>query len=223
MADMNYEPIEKLTEELSSKVKDLKSGKLSHNEVNELVKTAQEVYNRMVILEFQIYEKGDFSNKESKEILKEEELTDDKEEEIVMPEFNLNMTEEVEIDVNEELENLEIEPVSEPEVIEEPVLEATADIAENMTEVPLATVAERFENAPISDISKGYSLNEKFQFMRVFTGNNSQQFSALVETLNNSSNLNTALQLFENSVSKPEGEDMAVYDSFKELIIRRFS
>ncbi|GEM_PF-1018645 len=302
MANMNYLPIEKLTEKLSLNIKALKAGELNHTQVNELVKTAQEVYNRMVILEFQMHEKRTVlepnteSDEESEKTLFTALEEQAEEAETEMPEFNLNINEEIEeisapethseeaqtptseLTISEseigssepktaepepELKSADpeiIKPVSqeqtpiseiiepepkpvtsesEPEIqspelildslepvtesIPEAVKEAVVEMAETSGGGGSESLAEKFENAPIASISKAYSLNEKFQFMRVLTGNNSEQFNALVEVLDNSSSLTSAITLFENSVPLPEGEDRVVYDNFRELISRRFS
>ncbi|MFK7757987.1 MAG: hypothetical protein AB8B53_13740, partial [Flavobacteriales bacterium] len=55
---MDYSPLEKLTKQLEEQVTTLKSGQMNPSELHGLVRTAREVYERLVILEFQSLEQA---------------------------------------------------------------------------------------------------------------------------------------------------------------------
>jgi len=204
MAKKDYTPLEKLTSELNSKVKQLKSGELTPNEVSGLVKSSLEVYNRLIVLEFQMHESSSSTAAENEVIEEEPALESQEKEEENMPEFDFNMSKEQPKEeakkeiVKEESASVDaLKPVK--NTVQEPKTEKAPESPEDTIKEDLqgGSLAEKFENAPIKDISKAFSLNEKFQFMRVF---------------------------FNQNVNAPDGEeDKEVYESFKELILRRFN
>ena len=220
---MDYLPLEKIAEDLLHKIKTLKSGEMSANELGELVSSARDVYERLVILEFQALEKKSFSGENPTPFA----IDTDSEAVDILPEKTPEPPEEiVEEIVIEEIKIESVITASEEEVIEEetpPLVEAvTTEIEEEESE-PIESIAEKFENAPIENISKSISLNEKFQFIRVLCQNNSKSFQSLLDQLNESKSEKEALDTFSNLIPQPAAEEeIEVYDKFKELIKRRF-
>ncbi len=223
---MDYSPLEKLADELQSKIKNLKSGNMKPDEVSGLVKSAREVYERLVILEFQANEKKEPKSQEIPAFKIETEEPSDKESTLDVEE------EEIVIESTKDLESsnpeikIDVPTPKQPEAIEKK--EKVPVVAETVIEVlekeeESESLAEKFEHAPIEDIAKSISLNEKFQFIRVLCGNNSQTFNALLERINASGDEASALKTFSSLIPQPEEEDdKDVYEKFQELIKRRF-
>ncbi len=244
---MDYLPLEKVTEDLLDQVKKLKSGSLTHQELEGLSDQAREVYERLVILAFQAGEKELNSAKEhtpfriettpQAEDEKIEESSEEQEETVLEEpeqEVEIKVEEEIAEDIKEETSavQIEIETPETQEITEEAEVEKDEKIKqeaqkeEPKTEVATEateSLAEKFEKAPIENISKSISLNEKFQFIRVLCQNNAQKYDALIEKLRGCESENEALNLFAQLIKKPEPEQEAlVYEKFEDLIRRRF-
>jgi len=223
---MDYTPLEKLVGDLQSHVSSLKTGKMNSDEVSELVKAAREVYERLVVLEFQVLEKRkNTSIAEEAQPFKIE--TGGLESQISIGEPARELVKE-ELSVSSKLEET---PINNEFVSEETSNDNNTDDSidgekekkTNESGDGSESIAERFENAPIEDISKSISLNEKFQFIRVLCQNNSKTFENLLEKINSSVNEESALNLLSSSIPEPESDDdKNIYEKFVELIKRRF-
>jgi len=112
---------------------------------------------------------------------------------------------------------------SAPDVITEEQVVTETKTEETQPEPESASLLEQFENAPIEDIAKSISLNEKFQFIRVLCANNAKGFDALLEHINKCTSEKHALDTFTSSIPEPDAdEDKLVYEKFMDLIKRRF-
>lgn len=240
---MDYTPLEKIAEGLLAKINSLKSGQMKPEEVSDLVESARNVYERLVVLEFQAHEKNNASKKETElktfkieteEPLNQISIIDAIEEASTTQEEKENLksvSNQIKIDIPDPVPLIEEKEVEKPiekveEVLEEEAAEKEAIVIPESTEPETdesETLAEKFENAPIEDIAKSISLNEKFQFIRVLCGNNSKAFEMLLEQINKCPDEGSALKMFGSSIPLPEAEDdKAVYEKFQELIKRKF-
>jgi len=228
---MDYLPLEKVAAELLKKIQTLKSGEMASTELSGLVDSSRDVYERLVILEFQALEKKTAPAKELKPFKIDTETT---EKPAVSEEINiqeeveekkaLEKKKQVKI-TTEEPEETEA-PVEKVVTAEEKVVPKAKPVerAEPKPEVESKeTIAEKFENAPIESIAKSITLNEKFQFIRVLCGNNSQNFEILLGKIRESADEKSALNTFSTLITKPSiEEEIEVYEKFEELIKRRF-
>ena len=227
---MDYLPLEKVAAELLKKIQTLKSGEMASTELSGLVGSARDVYERLVVLEFQALEKQTAPVKEPKPFKID---TESSEKPAVSKEINTQEVEEKKAPEKKKPVKITTE---EPEGTEAPVEKVVAaeekeapkakpvERAEPKPEVESKkTIAEKFENAPIESIAKSITLNEKFQFIRVLCGNNSQNFQILLDKIRESADEKSALNTFSTLITKPSiEEEIEVYEKFEELIKRRF-
>lgn len=217
---MDYLPLENLAANLLKKIQTLKSGDMAAKELTDLVSSSRDVYERLVILEFQALEKKT-APAEKAESFKIDTETVSK------------TTEDASISVQEkEQEGEIIKPIKiitekpttiEPAVKEGVVIKQNEPLKPESESDSRESVAEKFENAPIENIAKSISLNEKFQFIRVLCGNNAQNFQTLLDKIGESTDEKEALNIFSSLISKPSiEEDLEIYEKFEELIKRRF-
>jgi hypothetical protein len=85
-----------------------------------------------------------------------------------------------------------------------------------------ASLAQKLEGSPISDLKKNISLNQRFQFCKdLFKGNN-QEYEEMVEKLNNT-NKDEALRILDvlNNKYSWNSDSNAVRD-FTDLVNRRY-
>lgn len=233
---MDYTPLEKLSASLNERISALKSGKMNPEELSGLVASAREVYERLVVLEYQAFEKSKLAHAELEatpfkidtssepdEALSEPEPVEEKPKEEEEPEI----TNDVVVSQKEPTveEPIKIDSVKAPEAPEVKEEEGSEPLSEKtkQAEPEAASIAEKFEQAPIEDIAKSISLNEKFQFIRVLCHNNAKNFETLLERVNNSTHEEEALKTFATLIPLPENDDdLQVYEKFQELIKRRF-
>ena len=228
---MDYLPLEKVAAELLKKIQSLKSGEMASTELPGLVDSSRDVYERLVILEFQALEKKTAPVKELKPFKIDTEATE-------------NPAVSKEINIQEEVEEKKVlekkkpvkiaieEPAETETIVDESVTTKEKETpktkpvesAEQKPEVESKkTIAEKFENAPIESIAKSITLNEKFQFIRVLCGNNAQNFQILLDKIRESTDEKSALNTFSTLITKPSiEEEIEVYEKFEELIKRRF-
>ncbi len=86
------------------------------------------------------------------------------------------------------------------------------------------SLADRFKNAPISDLRAAIGLNERANFIRdLFHGNREAYFQTL-EQLNAAHDYQEAVVYLENSVKEAYGwnEQHETVQAFMELVYRRF-
>lgn len=220
LEQMDYLPLENLAADLLKKIQTLKSGDMAAKELTDLVSSSRDVYERLVILEFQALEK-------------KTALVEKAESFKIDTETVSKTTEDAPISVQEkEHEGEIIKPIKiitekpatiEPAVKEGVVIKQNEPLKPESESDSRESVAEKFENAPIENIAKSISLNEKFQFIRVLCGNNAQNFQTLLDKIGESTNEKEALNIFSSLISKPSiEEDLEMYEKFEELIKRRF-
>ncbi len=227
LEQMDYLPLEKVAAELLKKIQTLKSGEMASTELSSLIDSSRDVYERLVVLEFQYLEKKPAPVQELKPFKIETEAR-----ERPVAETGINIQEELE--EREELEKkkpIKITIEGSEASVEKgvPAKEKKASKAkpvESAEEKPelesKETIAEKFENAPIKSIAQSITLNEKFQFIRVLCGNNAQNFQILLDKIRESKDEKSALNIFSTLITKPSvEEEIEVYEKFEELIKRR--
>jgi hypothetical protein len=224
---MDYLPLEKVAAELLKKIQTLKSGEMASTEISGLVDSSRDVYERLVVLEFQALEKKIAPVQELKPFKID---TEARERPAAEKEINIQEAEEERKEL-EKKKPIKI-TIEEPEASVEKVVPAKEKEASKAKPVESAeekpeleskeTIAEKFENAPIESIAQSITLNEKFQFIRVLCGNNAQNFQILLDKIRESKDEKSALNIFSTLITKPSiEEEIEVYEKFEELIKRR--
>jgi hypothetical protein len=85
------------------------------------------------------------------------------------------------------------------------------------------SLSEKIEHAPIPDLKKAISINQRFQFSKELFKNNSQEYEVAIEKLNSTSR-DEAMKMLDNLKSKFSWSDESiVVNDFRELVDRRHS
>lgn len=234
LMEKEFSSIAVLAESVQTGVKNLEAGNMTLEDLETLSSQAAELHERLAVLKYKAYD----------QLVKGESITDSSSEEqastikISVPKNQINL-----MDVIEEEEKKE-EPVDEPSSngefsfsIEEEEIEAAIE------EVPLAapkkpqtpakpepeesgelpgSLAEKLGKTAIADLKKSIGLNQKFQIIStLFNGDNSG-YDSFVEQINSSSNLENAMQSFNQKKSQLDwDEEDKTYLQLLELVERR--
>lgn len=234
---VKFRHLNEIAAHLHERLNDMQSGNLEKDQLEELTELSRELYERLVVLRFKVYDneaKADHPSLVFDEPLAEIppqmpisfRLSETKPEALVNQVSLIDAIEEA----------TKSQPVSEPVKTEEPVNKPTEQKPFNHFNSSSESVAEKFaktlphqgslaqkhESTPISDLKKAITLNQRFQFSKeLFKGNN-QDYEVTIERINSTSR-EEAMKTLETLRSKYSwnNESPAAID-FVELIERRF-
>jgi hypothetical protein len=86
------------------------------------------------------------------------------------------------------------------------------------------SVASKLQNNPISDIKKAIGINEKFQFINELCKGNIQDYNEIINSLNNFSSKDEALEYYQQLKEKYSwSDDLESAKTLLDIIIRRYS
>lgn len=237
--------MEGLLENLTGAMAQLKEGKLELEALESITKDAQDLYERLVVLRFQAYEKlqekkssvsepsKDFSFRiDAKDEFLENQtsLIDAIEEASKEPSVETQGAEQNELapeikfeDIPAEVEEKVSEPApkekqAKPEKAEPKVAAKEVDKNEETEDKSLAA---KLQKSPIEDLKKAISLNQKFQFISAFFGGNSNTYDAFISEVNDAGDLKKAKKIIQSAIGERDEEDQ-VASMFMELVERRY-
>lgn len=223
----DYKNIKELISAISTSIEEMEAGKLSANNLTELLEDSRNLHERIAILQYLSF-KEEVSNelkqktpkiKQEKAIqsnfqlnfgLAEKEEGEEDEKEIYPNQINL-------IDAIEEQGEVTTIPAKEADENKKSVNEKFAKSAE------APTLAQKLSSKPIGKIKDSIALNEKFLFMNdLFQGENSF-YNESIDQLDSFNNLVEATKFFQDLKTKFEWtEEMESVTKFFALIERRF-
>lgn len=209
---------------IKSKVKELESGKLNQDGLNDLIKDCSELLEQLYILRYKAYEeavsgktasepKGAFkldlgANKIENQISlidaieeAQKERESAKSEQIEAPAFEMNLSETVvEEDKKEETESEKVEEskseIKEAVEVSSPVGNDSLSINEKMQAAGNApSLGERLQQSAIENLNSAIGLNQKFLFINELFDENTDEYLSAVERLNSKNNLPEAMEI----------------------------
>lgn len=209
-----YETIPQLINKIKSKADLLEQGKLSVEEITELLKHSTDLHERIAILRYKLVEDKNVSQ----ENIIETKVDDSTKEEYETPSlFTFNVKPKNEEFIHPNQTNLLDQIESEKKNVS--VNEKLAE-----TKKEQKTVAEKLQKSPIQDLRKVIGLNQKFLFMNdLFEGEKSNYDEAL-DKLNTFDSFDEANDYISEIKAKYnwENETESVI-SFVELVERRYA
>jgi hypothetical protein len=248
---VKYKRLKEIISELKSQIETIDSGKLSREEIENAAELGRELYERLVVIRHKAYDhlvKGDdissaepapipFKVPEIKHEVSpnqislidaiqelapetiEEKIPAVAKSEVIVPEVK---TPEVKMP---EVKIPESKPAHTPHIAKPVQTTSAESIHERLSrDIPKKeSLSEKIEHAPIPDLKKAISINQRFQFSKELFKNNSQEYEVAIEKLNSTSR-DEAMRMLDNLKSKFSWSDeSAVVNDFRELVDRRHS
>lgn len=237
--------MEGLLENLTGAMTQLEEGKLELKALESITNDAQELYERLVVLRYQAYEKlqeknpsdeqptKDFSfridakdefleNQTSlidaiEEASKEPAVeTSDPEQSIKTPNIKFK---DMPFELEKEVENTA--PADADEKPESTQTQVVAKTPKNKEESEDKSLAAKLQKSPIEDLKNAISLNQKFQFISTFFGGNSKTYDAFISEVNDAGDLKKAKKIIQSAIGERDEEDQVTV-MFMELVERRY-
>jgi hypothetical protein len=239
-----FTSMEGLLENLTKAMSQLKEGKLEVEALESITDDARDLYERLVVLRFQAYEK--LQDKEGSSASSKDEFSFRIDSRDVLLENQTSL-----IDAIEEAskEPVKVEPPQKPQTsapeikFEETPVETIEDtkaktVAPNDQEaegLPAPkkepdpkneeskdkSLAAKLQKTPIEDLKKAISLNQKFQFISAFFGGNSNTYDKFITEVNQAKDLKEAKKIVTTTIGDRDEEDQ-VANMFMELVERRY-
>jgi hypothetical protein len=239
---VKYKRLKEIISELKSQIETIDSGKLSREEIENAAELGRELYERLVVIRHKAYDhlvKGEdssptepspipFKIAEAKPEVSPNQISLIDAIQELAPETLEEKTPEPAAPVFKMPEVKQ--PENKPSQIQTPIVKtgptASAEsIHERLSrDIPKKeSLAEKIEHAPIADLKKAISINQRFQFSKELFKNNSQEYEVAIEKLNSTSR-DEAMKMLANLSSKFSWSDEStVVNDFRELVDRRHS
>lgn len=240
-----YMNITTLAASLNEMAQKLEKGKLKPEEITTMLGHAQQLYERMVVLNFQAFaaEGAPFAEAEAME----EPVPNELNEPAGQPQAIVEIAAEVEItaEAEEEAEAQEEEPAEEnaaerpafrfgaPQVapnqislidsIEE-IKRMESSINDQFKEAGSKTLSHKLKKTPIANLKTAIGINMRFQFTTALFANDAEAYSAAIEKLNTFTSFLEADEYVQNTLKNRYDWEMKSPSAkqFLELVERRY-
>ncbi len=242
-----YMNITTLAASLNEMAQKLEKGRLKPEEITEMLGHAQQLYERMVVLNFQAFaaEGAPFAEAETSEEMARNEVNE--------PEVHKAPMEEMPVEQNSAEEEVNDSPPDEPE--EEPVEENAAErpafrfgapqvapnqislidsieeikrmessINDQFKDAGAKTLSHKLKKSPISDLKTAIGINLRFQFTTALFSSDAEAYNAAIEKLNKFTSYLEADEYVENTLKNRYDWEMKnpTVKQFIELVERRY-
>jgi hypothetical protein len=234
MSSSNYKNLKEILNSLSQSLDALESGKLSVEQLSEVLEDARELHERIAILQYL----SNLPKKEEKvEKAEEKVVTPPRkpmnftfafdEEPVVVPTNQTNLLDAIEKELIPEEPKVEFKAeIDTPkEQIEEAAKQNSESLNDKFSELAeKSSLADKLSKKPIEDLVKAIGLNQKFLFMNdLFEGENNYY----KEAITNLNSFNSFIEADEyiNTLRSRHGWETsnATVKEFVELVERRYS
>jgi hypothetical protein len=245
----HFIPLQSLAQQLADQLNGLYSGKNKKDSLEQMVNNSRELYERLIVLRHKAYEQEvQPVQQTTPEIempvftLELEDSVESRVEEIPTMEPETTFSFEMEEATKPAEETVQVDEVNEPEIdtrqvnlmdmIEEVIQEKTTPPAEENTPIislneilaqqqTQHTILKALEKAPIEDLKKSITMNQRFQFARELFKGDSEQYELCISELNNASS-DKAFDVLENMKRKWNWDTTSIaYIELEELVQRR--
>lgn len=242
MGKTSYQNITDLIDQLNNKLKELNEGNLEIGQVESMVENSKELYERLVVLRYKVYEKyGDPTEADIKKVEEETpfDFTDlsEPEQQIEEP---ITVAEKKEIPaepIQEEKESIDISHDIQPgfDFTAEPEEEKALSLHEKIesTEESLhdklkidedeLSLRKQLQNTPIKDIKSEITIARRFEYISILFNGDSDAYDKAIEDLNSCSDASQArIKLNEYSTTYEWDLENKAIIKFVELVERRY-
>ena len=251
MGKTSYKSTQELIKHLSESIEDLNNGHLDARELEELVVSSRDLYERLLILRFKAFDKGILNEATEEKQVKQEEVVestttvsendepsfdftieeDEKQEEQAGFDFTIEEENETESNeesviqhIKEEETNMEVEPVSfDTDDTENEPQEEDSSLNDLFKTEADSSLRKKLQNSPISDIKTHISIAKKFEYINNMFGGDSTAYDNAIDTLNNEENESTAKKKLDDYSKEYNWdlEDKSIIN-FIELVARKY-
>jgi len=241
----HFIPLQSLAQQLADQLNGLYSGKNKKDSLEQMVNNSRELYERLIVLRHKAYEQEVQPIQQESIEVEMPVFTlnmESQENEVPAMEPETAISFEIEEEVSAIPTPIEIEVEAEPEtdtrqvnlmdMIEEVIQEKTSTPAEENTPIislneilaqqqTQHTILKALEKAPIEDLKKSITMNQRFQFARELFKGDSEQYELSISELNNASS-EKAMEVLDN-MKRKWGWDITsiAYIELEELVQRR--
>jgi hypothetical protein len=181
MDEFNFKSLEKLASELKEGVFKINSGDLSSEDILSLLDSSRQLHERLAILQYLLEKEP---KKESgSETKNKVESTDVEENQINLIDVIVEeeaKTEKADINISNDIKS----------------------VNEIHSDSPQTSLADKFGQQPISDLTKEIGINEKYLITESLFSGDSQACSTAIKDLNEFQNMDQASDFLKNTLSK---------------------
>jgi hypothetical protein len=245
----HFIPLQSLAQQLADQLNGLYSGKNKKDSLEQMVNNSRELYERLIVLRHKAYEQEVQPVQQTTPEIELPVFTLELEDSIESPVEETPTMEpetafvfEMEEATEPAEETIQVDDVNEPELdtrqvnlmdmIEEVIQEKTTPPAEENTPIislneilaqqqTQHTILKALEKAPIEDLKKSITMNQRFQFARELFKGDSEQYELCISELNNASS-DKAFDVLENMKRKWNWDTTSIaYIELEELVQRR--
>ncbi len=241
----HFIPLQSLAQQLADQLNGLYSGKNKKDSLEQMVNNSRELYERLIVLRHKAYEQEVQPIQQESIEVEMPVFTlnmESQENEVPAMEPETSIAFETEEEVSAIPAPIEIEIEAEPEtdtrqvnlmdMIEEVIQEKTSTPAEENTPIislneilaqqqTQHTILKALEKAPIEDLKKSITMNQRFQFARELFKGDSEQYELSISELNNASS-EKAMEVLDNMKRKWGWDTTSIaYIELEELVQRR--
>jgi hypothetical protein len=238
--DNAFRKLNQLVSELQRNIEQLGEGSLPVDQLEQMVNTTREMYERLVVIRHKVYDSIVNPIESHRELQAAQEepsspatpiAENNKAHEIIEQPINFRidpLTEKTNqfnlLDAIEEASNTNAVTAMPEVIVNTPSsVSAPESLHERLAKSVgyHESVADKLENSPIADLKKAITLNQRFQFSKeLFKGNN-QDYELAIEKLNNGSR-EDAFNHIQNLKSKYTwSNESEIVADFIELVERR--
>ena len=191
-----YISLEELVSQLNNNVKDLKVGKLSTEEICDMLDVSRNIYERITILRYKAFEAA--SNKDGKDV------------------YSLEKGNLEGYDHENDDEKPQTDLISS--------IQEVTGAPTKKTKAKVRSIAESLQSVPLTSVGEGLTILDRANFTSTLFSNDDILFNDMLDLVDGCSNINSASKVFNSSI-KTRGnsnEIEAALDSFNKRIKRRF-
>jgi len=230
-AENSYTSIRHLAEELKQAALSLEEGNLTVSDLETMVENSRNLYERLVVLRHFAYQK-EVDERVEEPITMEIPFSINTDE-TVENETLISATPEAPVPVVEESENV-LEPTT--PTAQTSLIDAIDELSEEdndekkeekslvdqfADEQAVVSLADKLVKAPIEDLAKAITLNQKFIFISELFGDASQ-YEQAIEALNHCTDFEGAMEVLQQWTNLDAWKEGDSAKEFHDLLQRRF-
>ncbi len=224
MSENNYLSLVDLAKSLNKKASKLEKGKLSLEELNEMLENSRDVYERLTVLRYKaLLEKKEIAEELVSENVSSQEEIEEKVEESSFA-FKFDIENEESLDISPNQKNL-IDEINEIGTDSAPVSEETSvNDKYALTPDKEESLAEKLTKTKITDLKDGIALNQKFLFMNDLFSGEKIEYDKALDKLNNCETMVEAKAYLSSEIESKHNWDneSSSVQQFISLLERKF-
>lgn len=223
MSKNNYLSLNELAKSLNKKASKLEKGKLSLDELNEMLDNSRDIYERLTVLRYKaILEKNELVEELSaSQVNSQEEIEEKVEESSFAFKFDIEKEETLEISPNQKNLIDEINEIGDP-ISEGEDNSVNSKYATNKEKAE--SLAEKLTKTKLNKLQDGIALNQKFLYMNDLFGGDKEEYDKVLMKLNNCETMLEAKAYLSSEIEPKHKWDQESHSvqQFISLLERKF-